>query len=328
MENTKQVIDLGMPCHPLAELMPWIEGDEWSQFKESVAEGLREPIVIHEGVVIDGRKRLRACRELGIEPRFQELRELIEPEDDGEYAIDDFIYTRNMDRLHMGPTQRAAVVAAWSSMQAEIAAAERAKRLNLVAGARQKKAAGELPKKADSLDVDICPHRETDTELAQRTRDKVMAAAGELPSKTDSLDGSKPTHRETAGQTAQRTHEKVMAAAGCGERTARAALDVAKHAPEILPDVIAGKIELAEAAKVAKAKKLRVMEQTQQLHDLRREMARERRQSAWGEVSHHLKQALYWARIAVEDQAECKPRIESEIDRQLRELQAAVRLIA
>ena len=49
--------------HPLANLFPLIEGDEFAALVEDVrANGLLVPIVLHEGMILEGRNRLRACR--------------------------------------------------------------------------------------------------------------------------------------------------------------------------------------------------------------------------------------------------------------------------
>jgi ParB-like chromosome segregation protein Spo0J len=53
--------------HPLAEAFPLINGDE---FEELVADihknGLLQPVIMHEGKILDGRNRWRACQRLGI----------------------------------------------------------------------------------------------------------------------------------------------------------------------------------------------------------------------------------------------------------------------
>lgn len=47
--------------HPVAMLFPEMEGDQWNKFIVDIRDnGQREPIVVHNGQVIDGRNRLRA----------------------------------------------------------------------------------------------------------------------------------------------------------------------------------------------------------------------------------------------------------------------------
>ena len=52
--------------------------------------GLRHPIVIHEGMILDGRNRHKACLKVGVEPRFKPLPD---GEDPLEYAIEENITT-------------------------------------------------------------------------------------------------------------------------------------------------------------------------------------------------------------------------------------------
>jgi ParB-like chromosome segregation protein Spo0J len=55
--------------HPVASLFPLLEGQEFEELCEDIESvGQKVPIVVHEGMLLDGRNRLRACLKLGIEP--------------------------------------------------------------------------------------------------------------------------------------------------------------------------------------------------------------------------------------------------------------------
>ena len=61
-----------LPHHALASLFPLLDGDEFDALVADVrAHGLRQRIVLHEGAILDGRNRYRACIEAGIEPLFR-----------------------------------------------------------------------------------------------------------------------------------------------------------------------------------------------------------------------------------------------------------------
>ena len=50
-----------------------VDGAEFGELVRDLQEhGLLQPIGLHEGQVLDGRNRLRACRPAGVEPRFEE----------------------------------------------------------------------------------------------------------------------------------------------------------------------------------------------------------------------------------------------------------------
>lgn len=60
--------------HPIANMFPLIDGEDWTRFVDDVrAHGLKHDIVLHEGQILDGRNRYRACVEAGIAPRFRTL---------------------------------------------------------------------------------------------------------------------------------------------------------------------------------------------------------------------------------------------------------------
>lgn len=63
-----------MNHHPLAEKYPPMGGEEFAAFKADIAaNGCREPVRLYEGMILDGRHRDRACRELGVEPPTEEF---------------------------------------------------------------------------------------------------------------------------------------------------------------------------------------------------------------------------------------------------------------
>jgi hypothetical protein len=56
--------------HPAAETFRTMTEEEFGAFKEDIRKNSqREPIVLLDGKILDGRNRYRACRELGFEPR-------------------------------------------------------------------------------------------------------------------------------------------------------------------------------------------------------------------------------------------------------------------
>ena len=92
--------------HPLADLLPLLEGDELHRLAEDIREnGLLEPILLTpEGRTLDGRNCFRACRLAKIAPRFETVEE--PPE-----KWLGLVVSRNIRRRHLTPSQTAAFAA-------------------------------------------------------------------------------------------------------------------------------------------------------------------------------------------------------------------------
>jgi hypothetical protein len=98
------------PIHPLAELFPSIDGAEFYALVASIkAGGLRDAITIHEGAVIDGRNRQRACEAAGVDARYEPLPSDADPLQ--------FVLDRNLRRRHLTESQRASVAAKIENMK-------------------------------------------------------------------------------------------------------------------------------------------------------------------------------------------------------------------
>lgn len=91
----------GARWHPLADIFPWIEGEAFKALVDDVRKnGVLEPIVFHEGMILDGRNRYMAAREVGIPyPRIDY---------DGPDPLA-FVIARNLSRRHLDTSQRAMV---------------------------------------------------------------------------------------------------------------------------------------------------------------------------------------------------------------------------
>jgi len=70
-----------------------VDGPEFGQLVDDLREhGLLQPIVLHEGRILDGRNRYRACQHAGVEPRFEEW--------DGESPTA-YVLSLNLHRRHL-----------------------------------------------------------------------------------------------------------------------------------------------------------------------------------------------------------------------------------
>jgi ParB-like nuclease domain len=98
-----------MECHEIANLFPMMPDEQIEELAADIAEhGLREPIVLLDGKIIDGRHRYQACVKAGVRPEFTDYS-----------GIDPVacVISRNLRRRHLDQSQRAMVAAALATMK-------------------------------------------------------------------------------------------------------------------------------------------------------------------------------------------------------------------
>lgn len=95
-------------AHDIAGIFPMIQGAEFTELVADVREhGVREPIWLFEGKILDGRNRYAAANECGIECEVRE------------YTGDDpvgFVLSLNLHRRHLNESQRAMVAASIANL--------------------------------------------------------------------------------------------------------------------------------------------------------------------------------------------------------------------
>jgi ParB-like chromosome segregation protein Spo0J len=97
--------------HPAAELFPLMSHTELSQLAEDIrAHGQREPCLVYQGQLLDGRNRWRACELLGLAPKVCKIKE--------SHKFDplQYVLSKNLRRRHLSQSQRAMVAARAKSL--------------------------------------------------------------------------------------------------------------------------------------------------------------------------------------------------------------------
>src|SRR5262245_26035227 len=108
IQNTGTGTSTQLEFHPLANEFPLLEGGELEELVGDIkAHGQREPIVLYENKVLDGRNRYNACRALGIEPRLSRFEHIAAPGDTPEA----YVLSANAHRRHLTPEERSRAIA-------------------------------------------------------------------------------------------------------------------------------------------------------------------------------------------------------------------------
>lgn len=89
------------PLHPACKIFPALGQVDLQELADDIAtNGLRNPVVMLDGKLLDGRNRWEACALAGVEPRFTEF--------DGDDPIG-WVVSQNLVRRHLTASQRAVV---------------------------------------------------------------------------------------------------------------------------------------------------------------------------------------------------------------------------
>ena len=92
----------GYEAHPACDLFPLMDGEPLKELAADVAvHGLLEPIVLHEGQILDGRNRAIACDIAGAEPHYREW--------EGNGSPTEWVISANLKRRHLTNEDRALI---------------------------------------------------------------------------------------------------------------------------------------------------------------------------------------------------------------------------
>ena len=142
--------------HPASEIFPLMEGPEFDLLVKDIREhGQQEPIVLHDGLILDGRNRYRACSELGKAPRTKIFA--------GSQSPEEYVFSENIVRRHLNESQRAMVAA-------KIATAFSGERADLVEISTRSVTAKQA---ANKLNIDRSNIFNAKTVLAEGTVDEI-----------------------------------------------------------------------------------------------------------------------------------------------------------
>ena len=96
--------------HPLSAAFPGLGEEEFRALTDDIdANGVREKIVIYDGMILDGWHRYSACMELSVKKP-----PMIEYEGDDPVG---FVLSKNLHRRHLDASQRAFAIAQLSEWQ-------------------------------------------------------------------------------------------------------------------------------------------------------------------------------------------------------------------
>jgi len=201
--------------HEVADIFPLMTGDEFKEFIEDIKiNGQKEPILLADGKIADGRNRYLACRELHILPDTKNW--------DGKGSLISHVISLNFRRRHLTSSQKAAVGA-----EIEPMLAKEAKQRQVEAG---EKFGENHPQVIDSKSKEVVAKMPQPLDLkSKEVVEKIPPAKKQKENKA-------------------RTHAAKIT--GSSPRYVSDAKKIKEKSPEVFKEVKSGTINIPDAKKI------------------------------------------------------------------------------
>lgn len=209
------------PTHPAADLFPLLSNIELNELVDDIREhGQIHPIVLHEGKILDGRNRWKACDVLRIDPLTVEW----EPRHEGDTPLD-FVESVNLRRRDLTPENRSIIVQQIDGLRASSAARERMSEAGRLGGGSTGKGKANLPE-------------------AYQSRDELATKAG-----------VSPRTQEHAKRVVDTEIPELVEAVKSGAASISAASEIASLSADRIKQIIAEDRVAEEAAEIRRSKR-------------------------------------------------------------------------
>lgn len=197
----------GYIIHEHAQKIPEMTPADYRQLKESIQQdGQTFPITRQNGVIWDGRNRLKACLELGIEPKFEEYA--------GDKTAAQYILSTNI-RRNLSKLQRHQMIADFTAIiypEIKVKMKERQKskkgRSSFVPKDSSERNSGGLDRRRQGGDARVAFSQQTGASLWEAQQAKaILENAPELLGEVAQRGGLKNTEREAKKRAATKPNK-------------------------------------------------------------------------------------------------------------------------
>ena len=224
------------PVHPAAELFPMMSEIEFQAMKEDIRlHGQNDDVLIWNGTLLDGRNRLRACTELGIEPGWAEIPKTIDPVA--------WVLSHNLHRRHLTTAQRAMV----AEKLATLRAGEKKSNSSIELLPSQSEA-------AEKLQVSVASVKRARQVRVNATKKVIAAVEAGTMSLNAAVKTTKPKMSQEEKAAAEAAKEKAKLEAAAAREKAK--IEAAGVRQKIKDDAAEAKAEAKAAKEAAKAASL------------------------------------------------------------------------
>jgi hypothetical protein len=209
--------------HPLCTLFPRVEGKAFADLINDIASnGLREAIVLQDGMILDGGNRYRACEAANVIPHFVEF--------EGD-SIASYVLSKNLHRRHLTEGQRAAIVASTTDWEKTLRHGQTVSQSRHVAS------------------LSTQSERAATAGVSERTQQRAERVAKASPEKIQEVARGEKTLPQAVREISQQKpkQDDVIEYFGPSDEEIEAAREAAANDNEKLNEILAGDDALADA---------------------------------------------------------------------------------